>query len=147
MKDIILNALSSIETTYDKASFLVKKKLHRLGPFTILPYYGYGNNKTVTIAGRLLEDEGLTHPEKDAEIYEQVAHQYPDKIMAIYIRDVSAAGRDAEVEKIANKLQPQSIPLLACAHTEDAARHAANQGWIMSDLLEEIHQRRVNDEE
>lgn len=88
----------------------------------------------------LIGDSG----QKDAEIYEKIAQSYPEKILAIYMRDVSEAQqRDASVEAIKKRLQ---IPLLLCNHTDDAARHAAKQGWISTESIKEINQERVNDE-
>jgi phosphatidate phosphatase APP1 len=72
MKDIILQTLSSLETAYDKASFTVKKKLNKLGPLTISPFYGYGNTSSVTIAGRLLEKKGIAHSDEDTSIWANI---------------------------------------------------------------------------
>ena len=69
MKDFILKAVSGIETAFDKTFFIIKKKINRIGPLVILPYDGFGNHKTIYITGRLLEDEGLAHPQEGASIW------------------------------------------------------------------------------
>nr|WKN36813.1 DUF2183 domain-containing protein [Tunicatimonas sp. TK19036] len=78
-REFFLRALSGIETAYDKTNFFVQKKLGTLGPFAILPYYGYGNHETVFIMGRLLEDQGLEKPGKDASTWKNMVtmlHRY-----------------------------------------------------------------------
>ncbi len=90
----------------------------------------------------LIGDSG----QKDAEIYEEIAHEHTDKVLAIYIRDVSKNERDTNVRKIANKLEKLNIPLLSCQHSEDAAQHAASKGWIHPKQVEKVRQDRVREE-
>jgi len=70
MKDFLLKALSGLESAYDKASFVVRKKLDKIGPVEICSYRGYGNNTSVTIWGRVLEDKGITTPSPDDTLWD-----------------------------------------------------------------------------
>ncbi|MEQ9438647.1 MAG: DUF2183 domain-containing protein [Cyclobacteriaceae bacterium] len=99
-KDFFLRALSGIETAFDKTNFFVQKKLGTLGPLAILPYYGYGNHEMVLIMGRLLEDQGLEKPGKDASYWKNMVtmlHRYEsDEIPGARLR-VSFQGQEQEI--------------------------------------------------
>lgn len=74
----------------------------------------------------LIGDSG----QQDPEIYAQIARAAPERILAIYIRDVSSAARDAQVQQVAADLRAQGIDMLFMADSAAAARHAAARGWI-----------------
>ena len=65
----------------------------------------------------LLGDSG----QHDAEIYSQIANKYPDRILAIYIRDVTPY-TDKLVEDAKNKL-PASVPLISATSSSEFATH------------------------
>jgi phosphatidate phosphatase APP1 len=77
----------------------------------------------------LIGDSG----QRDPEIYRDVAAEYPDRVLAVYLRDVSGDTRDEEVQILAAELAEQEVPLLLCATTEDAARHAAAVGLVLAE--------------
>jgi phosphatidate phosphatase APP1 len=101
-KDFLLNALSGVEDKFDKARFLLKRNLGALGPFAILPYYGYGNHETVHIMGRLLEDEGLDQPEEDDPVWKNLYTMFKryesDEITNARLR-ASFQGQTKEITK------------------------------------------------
>lgn len=70
--------------------------------------------------------------QKDAEIYQQLAQDYPNRIMAIYLRNVTPHDRDRlrQLHTLGESLQQQGIECCVFAHTTEAAQHAARQGWI-----------------
>ncbi len=74
----------------------------------------------------LIGDSG----QQDPEIYTQVINAYPNRIQAIYIRDVTKDRRDASVLQLIEKIQENHIPMLLVPDTETAAQHAIAQGWI-----------------
>lgn len=66
----------------------------------------------------LIGDSG----QRDPEIYRTVANRFGDRIRAIYIRDVTAPARDAQVRAIAN--------ITPFATVEEAMKHARGIGLI-----------------
>ncbi len=82
----------------------------------------------------LLGDSG----QHDAEIYAQAVHEFPGRILAIYIRDVSRAKKDVKVRKISDALRAQKVELLLVANTLQAAEHAFEKGFITQIGLEKV---------
>lgn len=77
----------------------------------------------------LLGDSG----QHDPEIYCEVVHANPGRVLAVYIRDVSG-GADQEraqaVAALAAQTRAQGVDLLLSPHTADFVAHAAAQGLI-----------------
>ncbi|GAB4376650.1 MAG: DUF2183 domain-containing protein [Elainellaceae cyanobacterium] len=76
----------------------------------------------------LIGDSG----QKDAEIYRNLANTYPNRILAVYIRNVTPNNRqrDRELEAIATDIKEQGGQLVVFNDTSEAMAHAASQGWI-----------------
>lgn len=91
----------------------------------------------------LIGDSG----QKDPEVYAEIARRYPDRVLAVYIRDVSPDLRDAEVTALAEELRSQKVDLVLVADTMSAARHAAERGLIDPSALSEIQGEKLEDEE
>lgn len=105
------------------------------------------SHKTVQIS-RLLE----LHPdlpfiligdsgEHDPDIYAEVVKQYPNRILAIYIRDVRPGKEwkvNERVEQIANEIREQGVDMLLIPDTLVAANHAAEKGFIAESSLVDI---------
>ncbi|MGB3849222.1 MAG: phosphatase domain-containing protein [Tunicatimonas sp.] len=83
----------------------------------------------------------------DPEIYRQVVEEFPGRILAIYIRDVTPDHRDVEIVKIGDALREHQVDLMYCEHTEDAARHAITLQLLSPDQLPEIHREKEQDEQ
>lgn len=81
----------------------------------------------------LLGDSG----QQDPEIYRQVVAEFPGRIAAIYIRDVTAGERDGEVEHLRQEVA-REVPLLLTADSYTAAQHAAAAGFIQPSALTAI---------
>jgi phosphatidate phosphatase APP1 len=91
----------------------------------------------------LIGDSG----QHDPEIYRQVVEEFPGRVKAIYIRDVSRnAERTASVQKLADEVVASHSILVLAEHTLDAAKHAAEHGWIKSDALPAIGEEKRADE-
>ncbi|WP_163339039.1 App1 family protein [Desulfopila sp. IMCC35008] len=88
-------------------------------------------NKYPEIPFVLLGDSG----EKDPEIYQQICQLFPNRIKAVYIRDVTSEPRDSRVRKIAADMAAQGVDMLIIEHTCEAAEHAAGIGLIDNDSL------------
>ncbi len=87
----------------------------------------------------LIGDSG----QEDPEIYHGIVHDFPGRILGIYIRDVDDdAARRESVQKLAQALQEDGSTLLLTADTGAAAAHAAAQGWIHKDAVARVAERR-----
>ncbi len=74
----------------------------------------------------LIGDSG----EKDPEIYSSLVDDYPDRISAIYIRDVADTTRDEEVRQLAQECEKKHVPLILISKTAEAIADARKRGFI-----------------
>jgi phosphatidate phosphatase APP1 len=72
--------------------------------------------------------------ERDPEIYRQVVLGHPGRVLAVYVRDVAPARRDA-VRAIAAELAGHGVDLVFSPDTEAARRHALDHGLIVAAAL------------
>lgn len=91
----------------------------------------------------LLGDSG----EHDPEIYLEAVRRNPDRITAIYIRNVLPGQRGEEVQGIADKTREAGAEMLLVTDTVEAAEHAAAHGLIYPELLPIIREERAEDAE
>lgn len=85
--------------------------------------------------------------QEDPEIYRGVVHDYPGRVLAIYIRSVIA--HPSRIESIAllrEELAEQGIELVLAHHTVEAAQHAARQGWIEPGAVASVGQDRAREQ-
>ncbi|PHN08499.1 App1 family protein [Flavilitoribacter nigricans] len=82
----------------------------------------------------LIGDNG----QHDPELYARAVREFPGRILAIYIRDVSVPEKAARVREIAGGLRRQSVEMIQVKDTSEAARHAQEQGWITPDGLDMV---------
>jgi phosphatidate phosphatase APP1 len=83
----------------------------------------------------LIGDSG----QEDPEIYREVVERYPKRILAIYIRNVSrSANRVSAIQALAEEVAAAGSTLILADDTLAAARHAAEQGWIAPQELDEV---------
>ncbi len=77
----------------------------------------------------LIGDSG----QDDAEIYAEVAHRHPDRIAAVYIRDVDPGNEskhDERVDGFIEKVVETGVPMLRAVDSLAMAEHAAGLGLI-----------------
>jgi phosphatidate phosphatase APP1 len=75
----------------------------------------------------LIGDSG----QKDPEIYAQVAAQYPGRVQAVYIRNVSRdLDRPDAIRRLAEKMVQEGGTLILADDTTVIADHAVAKGWI-----------------
>ncbi|CAN5746984.1 App1 family protein [soil metagenome] len=75
----------------------------------------------------LIGDSG----QEDPEIYRQVVHEFGARILAVYIRDVSAdAARSGAIGRLSEEVRAAGSDLLLSTDTLASARHAAAHGWL-----------------
>lgn len=77
----------------------------------------------------LIGDSG----EHDPEIYAQVAHEHPERVRVIYIREVTSQERHEEVLAIAAELRPLGVEMVLADDTAVVAAHARTLGLIPAD--------------
>ncbi|MGZ5243132.1 MAG: App1 family protein [Bacteroidia bacterium] len=82
----------------------------------------------------LIGDSG----QQDPVIYHEVIENFPDRILAAYIRDVKLPDRAKVVVEIAEKLQHGEIPMVLIENTVKAAEHAIQNGYISPEQMPEI---------
>ncbi len=74
----------------------------------------------------LIGDSG----QKDPEIYRQVVEHYPDRILAIYIRDVTGHKRDGHIQEIVESTADHGVEMLLMPDTAAAVQHAVERDFI-----------------
>jgi phosphatidate phosphatase APP1 len=85
--------------------------------------------------------------QEDPEIYHRVVHDHPERILAIYIRNVSRNPmRDDAIRALAAEVEKAGSTLLLADDTLSAARHAASRGWISAGDLDEVAASVARDE-
>jgi phosphatidate phosphatase APP1 len=83
----------------------------------------------------LIGDSG----QEDPEIYSRVVREYPGRIIAVYIRDVSRnAARSSAITTLGEQLGAANCALVLAGDTMTLAKHAAAHGWIDEARLAEI---------
>jgi phosphatidate phosphatase APP1 len=77
----------------------------------------------------------------DAEVYARIATEFPDRVQAIYIRDVDPddpSDYDAGVDRIIEKSRQVGVPFLRVAHSADIAEHAATIGLLPGSEIDDV---------
>lgn len=90
----------------------------------------------------LIGDSG----QHDPEIYSEVIKEFPGRILASYIRDVSLTERDVEVKKISEGLMEHKVEMVLAENSYSAAEHAAVKGFINPEALPLIKAEKMKDE-
>jgi len=90
----------------------------------------------------LIGDSG----QHDPEIYSQVVHEYPGRVLAVYIREVSGrASREKEIEDLAEEAERAGSSLVLTDDTFAMAEHAASHGFLSGGCLEEVLAERIEE--
>lgn len=77
--------------------------------------------------------------QEDPEIYRDVVREYPKRILAVYIRNVTPHPLRVEaIHRLAEEVKEAGSTLVLSDDTLSAARHAAENGWIDAQELEEV---------
>lgn len=102
---------------------------------------GYKHNVIERIFARfphlkfvLVGDSG----EKDPEIYAEVVRRHPDRVLAVYIRDVTEALRDQGVWQLREEVRRAGVDLVLAADSLNAASHAMALGLITPGELRSV---------
>jgi phosphatidate phosphatase APP1 len=73
----------------------------------------------------LIGDSG----EKDPEIYADIVRAYPDRILAVYIREVRLDPEDGRVEKVL-RTWAHNVPFVLAADSDAVRRHSTEMGLL-----------------
>lgn len=85
--------------------------------------------------------------QQDPEIYSKLVKMYPDRIMAVYIRNVSKdLERPNAIRKLAEEVLEAGSTLILADNTLPMAQHAIEQGWIRAEAFPEIKAEKRADE-
>jgi phosphatidate phosphatase APP1 len=91
----------------------------------------------------LIGDSG----EEDPEVYHQVTQEAPNRILAVYIRNVGQEpGRPAAIRELTQDVVTAGSTLVLAPDSLSMARHAAAQGWITGSALPSIQAQKARDE-
>lgn len=91
----------------------------------------------------LIGDSG----QHDPEIYKQVVEQHPNRILAIYIRNVNPdPARIDAIDRLIEEVKATNTQLMLVPDSEFAAMHAAGEGWIKANELGAIRSDKRDDE-
>jgi phosphatidate phosphatase APP1 len=85
--------------------------------------------------------------QEDPEIYSAIVRSHPERILAIYIRDVTKNRERIEaIGRLAEDVRKAGTPLVLTDDTLSAAIHAAQHGWIAPEALGDIGEEKRADE-
>ena len=91
----------------------------------------------------LIGDSG----QQDPEIYKAIVEEFPDRILAVYIRNILRdPTRIAAVNALAAEVRVARSTLVLADDTLAAARHAVEHGWIPASALPAIGEEKRADE-
>jgi phosphatidate phosphatase APP1 len=91
----------------------------------------------------LIGDSG----QRDPWIYRQVIEDHPERVRAIYIRDVHPdPDRKRQIHELRDEAAEAGVTLMLIPDTLAAARHAASEGWIPESHLAAIEADQARDE-
>ena len=91
----------------------------------------------------LIGDSG----QEDPEIYHEVVRTHPDRICAIYIRNILRKPERIEaIQALAKEVIAAGSTLVLADDTLGVARHALEQTWIAPELLPEVEAEKEADE-
>lgn len=90
----------------------------------------------------LIGDSG----QHDPEIYKQAVERHPDRVLAIYIRDVSTPRRASAVQALAAEGAASGVPMQLVPDSEAAAKHAIAEGFISESALSRVRSAKAGDE-
>ncbi len=91
----------------------------------------------------LIGDSG----QKDPMIYSKAVDTFPNRILAIYIRDVKLPEKAEVVQKLSQELTLKKVPMVLVENTTKAAEHALEHGWISHDWLKPIKTEAAADQQ
>ncbi|UII22538.1 App1 family protein [Fulvivirga ligni] len=84
----------------------------------------------------LIGDSG----QRDSELYTKICEEFPGRVKAIYIRDVSKSRKEKKVLAMAEGLKQHGVEMLLVEDTAAAAKHAFENQYITENELTMVQQ-------
>ena len=85
--------------------------------------------------------------QEDPEIYTEIVDQYPERIKAVYIRNVTRnLKRPEDIQKLAERVVEAGSALVLADDSLSIAKHAVEQGFIPWEALPSIGESKQKDE-
>jgi phosphatidate phosphatase APP1 len=85
--------------------------------------------------------------QEDPEIYTEIVAAHPNRILAVYIRNVQPHPERSEaVRELADRVAAAGATLVLADDTLTAASHAAAHGWIRDETLTAVREEKQADE-
>jgi phosphatidate phosphatase APP1 len=85
--------------------------------------------------------------EADPEIYAELVHRYGDRILAVYVRNVSRdVERPAAIRALADEVVEAGSELVLADDSLTMARHAVKRGWLSEAALPRIRAEQLREE-
>ena len=138
--------------------FLAAQKIP-IGPLLLRDWdFGRLNERHARHKGTVIREIFETYPampfllvgdsgQEDPEIYTELVREHPERVKAVYIRNVAPnAGRMQRIQALAKEVAEAGSTLVLADDTLAVAKHAALHGWIASDALAEISGEKREDE-
>lgn len=79
----------------------------------------------------------------DTKIYSEIVNEYKDRILMIYIRNVSSKRRIKKLEKYCNENKVSESQIFFGRRSLDLAKHAYNNGLISKHQFENVEQKSI----
>jgi phosphatidate phosphatase APP1 len=83
--------------------------------------------------------------QEDPVIYREVVKEFPNRVLAIYIRDVQLPERKKIATDVSESLREQKVEMVIVENTVEAAEHAAQKGLIFTEAIPAIVQEKKED--
>ena len=83
--------------------------------------------------------------QEDPVIYQEVVKQFPNRVLAIYIRDVQLADREKIAIDVSKSLAEHKVEMVIVDNTVEAAEHAAKSGLIYTEAIPAIEEEKQED--
>lgn len=83
--------------------------------------------------------------QEDPAIYREVVKLYPNRILAIYIRDVMLPERKKIAVDVSTSMEEYKVEMIIVENTVEAAEHAAGRGLIFTDTIPVIEEEKKED--
>ena len=83
--------------------------------------------------------------EHDPQIYAEVVHRHPDRVLAVYIRDVTDAAADEAVLHLREEVRKAGVELVLAADSLYAASHAMAMGLITPEQMRRVQRAVARD--
>lgn len=71
---------------------------------------------------------------------------FPERVLAIYIREVTTPQREMNVQAIADEVRSLGVDMLLVDDTIMAAKHAAAHGYIAANALSTVSANKTKDD-